>query len=84
MGGLPAHPRAHRSDENLGGGQERQIAIQFTLNHRGIGTELLQHRQECLDLTVDGEEGIRQRHPAHHRTEHIALIPLRPSKFRDH
>ena len=33
--GLAPHPGAHRRDEHFGGGQERQIAIKFTLNDRG-------------------------------------------------
>ena len=82
VGGFAAHTGPHRRDEHLRRRQERQVAVKLSLDHRRVGTELRQHRQECFDLAVDGEERIGQRNPAHHRAEHVALIPLRPSKFR--
>ena len=56
VGGLAAHAGAHRRHQHLGGGQERQVAVQLALDHRRVGAELVEHRQERLDLPVDGKE----------------------------
>ena len=79
-----AHAGAHRRDQDPGGGEERQEAVEFTLNHRGVGAELVEHRQERLGLPVDGEERVGQRHAPHHRAEHVALVPLRAGQFGSH
>ncbi|SIF31027.1 Uncharacterised protein [Mycobacteroides abscessus subsp. abscessus] len=84
MGLLAADSGPDRRHEHLGGRQERQVAAQLTVDHRRIRTELIEHRQEGLDHPVDREERVGQRDTAHHRAEHIAFIPLRPSKFRRH
>ena len=81
---LAAHARPHRGDQDPRGGQERQIPVELTLDHRRIGAELVEHRQERLDLPVDGEERVGQRDTPHHRAEHVALVPLRTCQLRGH
>ena len=66
---LPPDAGAHRGDQDAGGGQERQVAVQLALNHRRVGAEFVEHGQERLDLTVEGEERVGQGDAAHHRAE---------------
>ena len=56
VGLLAADTAAHRRDQHLGGGQERQVAVELALDHRGVGTEAFEHRQEGLEQAVGGEE----------------------------
>ena len=84
MGGFTTHPRAHRRDQNLGGGEERQVSVQLALDHGGVGTEFVEHGQHGLDLPVDGEEAVRQRNSAYYRAENVAFVPLRAGQFGGH
>ena len=69
-------PCAHRGHQHLGGGEERQVAVELALDHRRVGAEVVEHGEERLEQAVDGEEGVGQRDPAHDRAAHVALVPL--------
>ena len=79
-----AHAGADRGDQDPRGRQERQVAVEFPLDHRRVGAELVEHGQERLDLPVDREERVGQRDPSHHRAEHVALVPLRARQLGGH
>ena len=81
---LAADPGTHRGHEDLGGGQERQVTLQLLVDDGRVGAELVEDRQERLEHAVQREERIRQRDPAHHGTEDIALVPLRAGQLRGH
>ena len=82
--GLPADAGPDRGDQHLGGGQERQVALQFPVDDGRVGAEIVEHRQERLEQPVDRVERIRQRDPADHRAEDVALVPLRTGQLAGH
>ncbi|CCW13901.1 hypothetical protein EBESD8_44640 [Rhodococcus aetherivorans] len=84
MGRLAAHARTHRRHEHLGGGQERQVAVELLLDHRRVRAELGEDRQERLHQAVEGEEGVGQCDAPHDRAEHVALVPLRAGELGGH
>ena len=74
-------PACDRGHQHLGRGEERQVAVELALDDGRERTELVEHREERLEQPVDGEERVRQRHPAHHRAGDVALVPLRPGQL---
>ena len=81
---LAADPGADRGHEDLGGGEERQVSLEFLVDHRGVGPELVEHGQERLEHAVQGEERVRQRDAAHDGAEHVTLVPLRARELGGH
>ena len=67
---------AHRGHQHLGGGEERQVAVELAVDDRRVGAELGEHREQRLEQAVDGEERVGQRDPAHDRAADVALVPL--------
>ena len=76
VGLLTAHARLHGGHQHPGGGEERQVAPEFTLHDRRVDAELVEHGEESLEEAVDGEEGVRQGHPPYDRATHVTLVPL--------
>ena len=56
---LAANTLAHRGHEHLGGRQERQVTLEFAINDRREGAEIIEHGEEGLEESVEGEERIR-------------------------
>ena len=84
VGGLAADAGPDRGHEHLGGGEERQVAVQLALDDRREGAELVEHGQERLEQPVGGEERVGQRHPADDRAGDVALVPLVAGELADH
>ena len=82
--GLAADAVADRRHQHLGGGQERQVAVELALDHRREGAELVEHGEEGLEQPVGGEERVGQRHPAYDRAGDVALVPLVAGELADH
>ncbi len=82
--GLPADPGPHRAHQDLGGREERQVAVQLGLDHGREGAELVEHGQEGLQKAVEREERVRQRDPADHRAGDVALVPLVAAELGGH
>ena len=53
-----------------------QVALELALDHGRVGPEVVEHGEEGLEQAVGGEERVGQRHPAHDRARHVALVPL--------
>ena len=49
---------ADRCHEDLGGGKEGKVAIKLAVDHRGEGTEVVEHRQKRLEEAIDREERV--------------------------
>ena len=75
---------ADSGHQHLGGGQERQVAIELALHDGREDPELVEHGQEGLEQPVGSEEGVGQRHPSHDRAGDVALVPLVPGELADH
>ena len=84
VGLLATDAVAHRRHQHLGGGEERQVAVELALDHRRVGAEVVEHGEEGLEQPVDGEEGVGQRDPPHDRAAHVALVPLVAGERPDH
>ena len=69
-------PGAHGGHQHLGRREERQVAVEFALDHRRERAELVEHGQRRLEQAVDREERVGQRDPAHDRARDVALVPL--------
>ena len=63
---FPPHPGSNCGHQHLGGGQERQIAIQFPFDHPREGAEFVEHREERLQHPVEREERVGQCDSPHH------------------
>ena len=46
---LAPDARPHRGHQDLGGGEEREVALELALDHRRVGAEAVEHRQERLE-----------------------------------
>ena len=82
--GLAADAVADRGHQHLGGGQERQVAVELALDHGRVRAELVEHGEERLEQPVGGEERVGQRHPAYDRAGDVALVPLVAGELADH
>lgn len=76
VGLLAADARPHRRHQDLRRGEERQVAVQLAGDDGRERAELVEHRQERLQKTVEREERVRQRDAAHHGAGDVALVPL--------
>ncbi len=81
---LTAHSGPYGAHQDLGGRQEREVAVQLARHDRGERAELVQHRQEGLQQPVEGEERVRERHPADHGAGDVALVPLVAGQLARH
>ena len=85
VGLLAPDPGPHRGHQHLGGGEERQVAVAARARSRpGRRRSSSSTVEQRLEQPVGGEEGVGQRHPAHHRAAHVALVPLVAGELGDH
>ena len=84
VGLLASDAVTDRSDKDLGRGQERQVPIEFALDHGRVGTEVVENGEEGLKESVDGEERVGQGHPTNDRATHVAFVPLVTGERRNH
>ncbi len=84
MGVLPTDASTHTSHKDLSSRQEGQVALKLSLNDSGERPEVAKDRQKGLKSTINGIEGIGQRHTTHHRTGHVTLVPLHSRQTGGH
>ena len=64
--------------------EERQVAVELAVDHRGEGAELGEHGQERLEQPVGGVERVGQGHATHDRAGDVAFVPLVAGELADH
>jgi hypothetical protein len=73
---LPPHPPAHGCEQDLGGGEEREVPLELPLHDRRVDPEIGQDVEEGLEEPVGGEACVRERDAPDHGAAHVALVPL--------